>query len=133
MPSIRLSKVLLDYYYIIKNQQTTESTTLFDVMLLPECSVYKGHFPGMPVAPGVCNIHMIKECVERMAEKPLLLESMAKCKFITMITPDQHRELQIHIVSTESEDNRLKVSATISRDDTDYVTFKGEFFSMNND
>jgi len=125
--------VLLDYYYIIKNQQTTESTTLFDVMLLPECSVYKGHFPGMPVAPGVCNIQMIKECVERMAEKPLLLESMAKCKFITMITPDQHRELQIHIVSTESEDKRLKVSATIGYDNTDYIIFKGVFLSMSNE
>jgi len=119
--------VLLDYYYTIKNQQTTESATLFDVMLLPECDIYKGHFPDMPVAPGVCNIQMIKECVERVAGKPLLLESMTKCKFITMITPEQHQRLQIRIVSTESEENRLKVSATIGCDDTDYVIFKGEF------
>ena len=119
--------MLHDYYYTIKNQQTTGDATLFDVALLPDCSVYEGHFPGMPVAPGVCNIQMIKECVERIAGKPLLLESMTQCKFVTMITPAQHRALQVRILSTESEDNRLKVSATIGCDNTDYVIFKGEF------
>jgi 3-hydroxyacyl-[acyl-carrier-protein] dehydratase len=119
--------MLNNYYYKISNQWTTDNVTLFDVMLLPECNVYEGHFPGMPVAPGVCNIQMIKECVERIAGKTLLLESMLQCKFLTMITPEQHPELQIRIESTEIEDNRIKVSATIGRDNTDYVIFKGEF------
>ena len=118
--------MLLNYYYKIKNQRTTDDSTLFDVTLLPECNIYKGHFPDMPIAPGVFNIQMIKECVERIAGKPLLLTSMMQCKFITMITPDQNPEMQINIKSTESEDNRLIISATISRDNTDYVTFKGE-------
>ena len=122
--------MLLNYYYKITNQQTTDYATLFDVMLLPECEIYKGHFPGMPVAPGVCNIQMIKECVERIAGKPLLLESMMQCKFISMITPEQNVELQIRIESTEIENDRLKVSATISRENTDCVIFKGEFKNL---
>jgi len=121
------TKMLLDYYYSIINQRVSDNATLFDVMLLPECDIYKGHFPGMPVAPGVCNIQMIKECVEHIAGKPLLLESMMQCKFIMMITPEQTPELQIRIESTEMEDNKLKVSATISRDNMDCVIFKGEF------
>jgi len=119
--------MLHDYYYTIISQQTTENATLFDVMLLPECNVYKGHFPGMPVAPGVCNIQMIKECVERIAEKPLLLESMMQCKFLSMIIPEQHRKLQIQIESTENEHSRINVSATIGCDTTVFVVFKGEF------
>ena len=122
--------MLLDYYYKIKNQQTTGNIILFDVLLLPECDIYKGHFPGMPVAPGVCNIQMIKECVERIAGKPLLLESMMQCKFISMITPKQNLELQIRIESTIIEDNHLKVSATISRENMDCVIFKGEFVQL---
>ena len=121
--------MLLNYYYKINNQRTTGDVTLFDVILLPECNIYKGHFPGMPIAPGVFNIQMIKECVERIAGKPLLLESMMQCKFIAMITPELNPELQIRIESTQYDDNRLKVSAKISRDNKDYVTFKGELIT----
>ena len=121
--------MLLNYYYKIKNQRTIDDVALFDVILLPECNIYKGHFPGMPIAPGVFNIQMIKECVERIAGKPLLLESMMQCKFIAMITPELNPELQIRIESTQYDDNRLKVSAKISRDNKDYVTFKGELIT----
>jgi len=120
--------MLLNYYYSIKNQQTVGKVTLFDVILLPECSVYDGHFPGMPVAPGVCNIQMIKECVERITGKQLLLEYIAQCKFTTLITPQQHQALQIRIELVENqEDKPVKVIATIGRDETEYMIFKGEF------
>ena len=81
----------------------------------------------MPVAPGVCNIQMIKECVERIVGKPLLLESVTQCKFITMITPNQHQELQVSIELTENDENHIKASARISKDETIFMTFKGEF------
>ena len=119
--------MILNHYYKIKNQYTTKNAMLFDVILLPECDVYKGHFPGMPVAPGVYNIQMIKECVERIAGKPLLLESMMQCKFIVMITPDQNLELQIRVETTVIERNRLNVLATIVRDNVNCLIFKGEF------
>jgi hypothetical protein len=44
-----------------------------------------------------------------------------------MITPEQHRELQIRIETNDSEDSRLKVLAAIGCDNTDYITFKAEF------
>jgi 3-hydroxyacyl-[acyl-carrier-protein] dehydratase len=125
--------MLLDCYYLIQNQQTVGQITLFDVILLPECGVYEGHFPGMPVAPGVCNIQMIKECVERITGKKLLLEYVERCKFTTLITPQQHRELQIRVELTENEDKWLKVTAAIGRDETEYMVFKGEFKSETNE
>ena len=124
-------KMLLDYYYSIKNQQITEKGALFDVALLPECNVYEGHFPGMPVAPGVCNIQMIKECVERVTGKQLQLESIAQCKFTTLVTPQQHPELTIRIELVENEEKQIKVIASMGRDETEYMVFKGEFKSVN--
>ena len=119
---------MIDYYYTIKSQRTVGTVTLFDVILLPECAVYEGHFPGKPVAPGVCNIQMIKECVERITGKQLLLSYLAQCKFTHLITPQQHQELQIRIELTENqEDKPVKAIAAISRDETEYMIFKGEF------
>jgi 3-hydroxyacyl-[acyl-carrier-protein] dehydratase len=147
--------MLLNNYYSIKNQQTAGSVTLFDILLLPECSVYEGHFPGMAVAPGVCNIQMIKELVERITGKQLLLEYIARCKFTALITPHQHRELQIRIeiekkppptppkgervnviatigsmfaeIDFPDAGERVNVIATIGHNETDYMVFKGEY------
>ena len=119
---------MIDYYYTIKSQQTVGNVALFDVILLPECSVYEGHFPGNPVAPGVCNIQMIKEIVERITGKQLLLAYIDRCKFTHLIMPEHHRELQIRIELVENRDDKpIKVIATIGRDDTEYMVFKGEF------
>jgi len=126
--------MLLDYYYSIINQQTTGRVTLFEVILLPECGVYEGHFPGMPVAPGVCNIQMITECVERITGQQIRLEYIAQCKFISMITPQQHPELQVRIElekdkppPTPPKGERIKVVATIGQGDKEFMVFKGEY------
>ena len=130
--------MLLDYYYSIINQQTTEHVTLLDVILLPECGVYEGHFPGMPVAPGVCNIQMITECVERIAGKQIRLDYIAQCKFISMITPQLHSELQIRIElegenkppSTSQKGEKMKVIATIGKGEMEFMVFKGEYLKV---
>ena len=51
---------LLDTYFTIKNHNRIEDTDVIDVELNPQHPVYKGHFPDMPVAPGVCNIQIIR-------------------------------------------------------------------------
>ena len=123
--------VLFNNYYTITNQQTVGNVALFDVRLLPECSVYEGHFPGKPVAPGVCNIQMIKECVERLTAKRLLLAYIDRCKFTHLITPQQHRDFQIRIEFSDNQhDTKVKVMASIYRDETEYMIFKGEFIPM---
>jgi 3-hydroxyacyl-[acyl-carrier-protein] dehydratase len=123
--------MLSDCYYSIQNERTEDDTTVFDVMLNPDCPVYQGHFPGMPVAPGVCNIQMIKECTERIAGKSLLLEYISQCKLTALMTPQQHPFVQVKIRLVENDGARFKVIAVIGRDEEEYVIFKGEFTLKN--
>jgi 3-hydroxyacyl-[acyl-carrier-protein] dehydratase len=37
------------------------------VRLLPESPVYRGHFPGYPITPGVCLVEMALELIAEMA------------------------------------------------------------------
>lgn len=123
--------MLLNYYYTINGQQNEGETTRFSITLNKDCEVYKGHFPGMPVAPGVCNIQMIKECVEQITGKSLLLEYISQCKLKTLITPQQYPELQISIHLSEQNDTQVKVIAAIGLNEEEYLTFKGEYKIVN--
>lgn len=43
--------LLRDNYYKIAGRNTTGRETTFRIVLLPDCDVYRGHFPGRPCAP----------------------------------------------------------------------------------
>lgn len=86
---------------------------VYTVELLPSCPVYRGHFPGEPVSPGVCSIQMIKELTEKATGRRLLLSNLKQVRFRTLITPVTHSRLAVTLNATPA-DGRLALAATIA-------------------
>ena len=81
---------LEDYYYKVYSYSTDWATTgLYCMMIVPDCDVYAGHFPGQPVCPGVFNLQMIKECVSHIAGKRLKITSIKRCRLLAVATPSE--------------------------------------------
>lgn len=118
--------MLIDKYYSVENIVKEESKHVFFVKLNPDCEVYKGHFPDMPVSPGVCNIQMIKECCCEIAGKELFLGTISQCKFSSLVTPSANPDLQVSILMTESN-GAYAVRASISDGQTLFMDMKAEF------
>lgn len=55
-----------------------------------EHPIFKGHFPGQPVVPGVCMIQLIQETMEAALERQVRLVSSGQVKFLHVIDPSQH-------------------------------------------
>lgn len=89
--------MLIEGFYDIVARREEDGETVFRVALRPDCKVYEGHFPGTPVAPGVCNIQMIRECAEQVAGRPLLLTKISQCRMTKLITPGEFPELDVHV------------------------------------
>ncbi len=117
--------MLIKDYYSVENTSTQDNITTFCVRLNPSCNVYQGHFPEKAVSPGVCNIQMIKECAEQVAGCSLLLTNLQLCRLTTLITPDEHPELDIHIDLTTKEDGYL-LKANIGKENNTYLELKAE-------
>ncbi|MDD4848790.1 MAG: hydroxymyristoyl-ACP dehydratase [Bacteroidales bacterium] len=118
--------MLLNHYFYIDQQSGNVDETLFHVSLNPNHAVYQGHFPNNPIAPGVCNIQMLKECLEKLLHCPLFLCQVKQCRFLSVITPLQQQQLQIKMQVQQSE-MTAKMSATVFDNTTVYIEFKGEF------
>lgn len=117
---------LQDTYFKITKESGEGLSRTFDVELLNSHPVYNGHFPGMPISPGVCNIQMIKECTASVIKKKLRITDIAQCRFSATISPNETPVLQVEISIEPNENENLKVRATIKNEETVYLTFRGD-------
>ncbi|MCQ2218729.1 MAG: hydroxymyristoyl-ACP dehydratase [Paludibacteraceae bacterium] len=115
--------MLKDKFFSIKEQTTEDETSKFVVKLNKEHKIYEGHFPNMPVVPGVCTLQMIKECVEGVVGKKLRYTNIANCKFSAMIVPTQVEEVEIS-ATMQTDENGLTVKATVKSTEASYLTLK---------
>jgi len=103
-------------YKITANEKTAEGISA-TVLLNKDHAIFKGHFPGNPVMPGVCMIQIIKELTEETIGKNLFLAVSSNIKFMAIINPEKNPELKLAIDITE-ENGEVKVKNTTSFDET---------------
>ncbi len=96
-----------------------EKEWVFNVALNTDHPVYKGHFPGQPVAPGVMLTAMIKELTEEISGKKLFLNEARSIKFLKFVDPNATPTLDVHIQCTDTDEG-VKI---ISRADHDGATY----------
>lgn len=79
--------------------------------LLPESPVYKGHFPGYPITPGVCLVEMALEAIGQMAGQAghdVRLVAAKNIKFSSPVFPGEGTELRFNI-SGEGENWSVEI------------------------
>ena len=95
--------LISDYYTILHREQRDDQTYIFRFTLNPEAGVYSGHFPGNPIAPGVCSLQMIKECLQYILSCDILhLPRIKQCRFSRLLRPsDKERLLFIKLLEDQ--------------------------------
>jgi 3-hydroxyacyl-[acyl-carrier-protein] dehydratase len=115
-------QTMITDYYFLNGWRTEGETAVFDVTLNPDSEVYRGHFPGKPVAPGVCNIQMIKELTERLTGCALRIDFLKQCRLTTLLTPQEHPDLEVHIRLLAHDGAQVDAQTSAGRGETTYLT-----------
>lgn len=115
-----------NYFKLLRMHRQDDASATFHVALLPDCDVYRGHFPGNPVCPGVCTMQMIRECAETFLGKSLHQPVVSQCRFVTLMTPAGCPEVDIKMEILAITDQTFTVKATVSDSDNIYMEYKGE-------
>ena len=123
-----MNKPLLEDFYteIVSTDLSTENTFTATVELNPSHKIYKGHFPEIPVAPGVSLIQLIQEVLAKKINHPLALKEGSNIKFLAMINPLKENKITISYTIL-IKDKEVDVTANISGKEIIYVKFKGKF------
>jgi len=103
-----------------------ENIVKANVKLNPAHQIFQGHFPGEPVLPGVCMTQMVKELLELHTQKSTRLIKASDIKFLSIITPQQDKLIQIELKILPVDDG-IRVDARLLDIDETLFKFKGIF------
>ena len=110
--------ILQDFYKILSEEKISDSKHTITILVNAKHEVFKGHFPGNPIMPGVCMIQIIKELTESITKSSLMIQSLANVKFMALINPEVTPELRLELDVTTTEDGLVKVKNTTYFNDT---------------
>lgn len=114
------------FYHIISEEKSGEGSVIYQLELLPDCDVYRGHFPGKPVSPGVCEIETVKELVMSQVGRKLFIATVNQCRFKAVASPQVCPKIKVALEISLCGEGCYKVLATISDAEVVYMEFKGE-------
>ena len=110
--------VLKDFYKILSEEKISDSKYSITILVNEKHEVFKGHFPGNPIMPGVCMIQIIKELTEKITQNTLMIQTLTNVKFMALINPEVTPELRLELDITITEDDLVKVKNTTYFNDT---------------
>jgi 3-hydroxyacyl-[acyl-carrier-protein] dehydratase len=89
--------LLLNDLYTIQLLNGSDNQVQAEVLLHAEHAIFKGHFPGHPVLPGVCMMEMITEIMGEQFKKLFRISSAPLIKFLLMIDPRKNPRIHFEI------------------------------------
>lgn len=110
--------VLKDFYNIVSQEKTADSKYNITILINEKHEVFKGHFPGNPIMPGVCMIQIIKELTESITQSSLMIQTLSNVKFMALINPEVNPELRLELEINTTDDDLIKVKNTTYFNDT---------------
>lgn len=112
-----MQTILTDFYTLQSYEKADNGSFTANILLNKNHDIFKGHFPGNPVTPGVCMMQIIKELTEEFIGRKLFLKTASNVKFMAIINPFETPELKMILDITENE-TEVKVKNTTSFGET---------------
>lgn len=115
--------ILLEDFYTLLHHEPAPGSVKAKISINKDHKILKGHFPGLPIVPGVCMMQIVREVMEVMAKKSLSLISADTMKFLAVINPDQNQEVDVAVTYTEVDD-KYAINATLFSGEVTFFKLK---------
>lgn len=97
------------YHFKAVTADDTGGGYLLEAEVNPEHKIFKGHFPGSPVLPGVCHMQMAVDAASEILKRKLRVKEGTELKFTAIMDPRQGTEMQLKVDLEPQEGNTFKI------------------------
>ncbi|CAN5175073.1 3-hydroxyacyl-ACP dehydratase [soil metagenome] len=88
---------LINNLFVVLEDDHNERGFITTIELKAGHVIYTGHFPGHPVTPGVIQMQIVHELLEKHFCRSLQLITMTWCKFLKILNPVETPRIVVHI------------------------------------
>ncbi|MDR3118557.1 MAG: 3-hydroxyacyl-ACP dehydratase [Mediterranea sp.] len=113
-------KLLNDFFHIVEDTQK-EDVYVCRIRLNADHFIYKVHFQGNPVTPGICLVQIATECLERKLNRRLYLKEMQNIKFLSVLSPVEGALIDFVFPKIEETGTGCKIKAAILSGENQYA------------
>lgn len=97
---------LRDGLYTVTDRKVNSSgKIIYTLRLNADHHIYRAHFPGQPITPGVCIVQIVKELMEDHTGKPLSIRTVKNVKFLMVLSPVEIPTVTYEMVSSPLSDS----------------------------
>ena len=108
-------------------QYPEKDAVLAKIKLNGQHEIFKGHFPGRPVLPGVCLLNIITDLLTEATKEKQFLKSADFVKFINLVQPEINTYIYVQLSKISETEEGLKLEASAFFENTVFLKFKGVF------
>jgi 3-hydroxymyristoyl/3-hydroxydecanoyl-(acyl carrier protein) dehydratases len=123
--------MLVPNLYRILNQHVEAEVIRAELEVDAAHEIFKGHFPSVPVLPGVCMVQCVKELIESSIEKKTRLDKADMIKFLSMLNPLESNVVAAEIVIKETTATRIVFQASLKSNNHFLLKYSGSLFILN--
>jgi len=123
---------LLNGLYTIKQIFREDNSNKISILiqLNPSHEIFKGHFPGNPILPGVCIVQILKEILMDQLDKKLILNNADSIKYLSFINPKVYGIINFDVELKEMGNDNIFCNAFLHAESVVFCRFKGYFKVM---
>ena len=115
-----------DFYTVVSTVNEADKIQAI-LKINPEHAIFRGHFPGQPVVPGVCMMQIVKELLETATSRSLRLHTGLDLKFLSVIDPGKNNTIHTETDYNVLASGDINVTARLFYNETTFFKFKGVF------
>lgn len=117
-------------FFTLEAGEKNGNSATYRCRLHPEAPVFKAHFPGFPVLPGVLTLKMVVDAINAsqfFSTQTLTVQSIGNAKYLAVVNPQETQEVEIS-VTQKAEKNAdepavFQFKATVQNGETRFATF----------
>lgn len=117
-------------FFTLESGEKNGNSATYRCRLHPEAPVFKAHFPGFPILPGVLTLKMVVDAINAsqfFSTQTLTVQSIGNAKYLAMVNPQETQEVEISVaLKAEKNADELTVfqfKATVQNGETRFATF----------
>ncbi len=117
-------------FFTLESGEKNGNSATYRCRLHPEAPVFKAHFPGFPILPGVLTLKMVVDAINAsqfFSTQTLTVQSIGNAKYLAVVNPQETQEVEISVaLKAEKNADELTVfqfKATVQNGETRFATF----------